>query len=181
MTPEIIENSAGEPYWFVAERGELRQAIADIPGKTLLRANRAVWTSRGLEPAKMTAADLRKRLLEKHERASPDESPERVLSVEEAARHLGLTGRVLGYRIQQGKFADRVRKLRNGRIGLAFKPPPQRWSLIVDRPDPRVLVNMVNAGARVLGCLRGEVDAARLIGARPRAEVAPGGLLHERT
>jgi hypothetical protein len=158
---EIIENDAGEPYQFVADREELRQAIADIPGETLLRANRAPWTSRGLEPPKMTAAGLRKRLIEKCEQAARLMADERVLPVEEAGRHLGLTGRVLHYRIQSGEFVDAVRELPDGRVGLAFKPPATRWSLVVDRPDPRVLVAMVEARVQpggVFGTYRRRAD-----------------------
>jgi hypothetical protein len=70
---------------------------------------------------------------------------ERVLPVEEAARHLELTGRVLHYRLQQGEFADAVRNLPGGRVGLAFRPPAKRWSLVVERPDPRIVALMKQA------------------------------------
>jgi hypothetical protein len=144
---EIIDNDAGEPYWFAATGAELRQAIDAIPSETLLAANRAVWTSRGLEPPKMTAAGLRKKLLAKHLPAAsrPDDV---VLPIEEAARHLKLTGRVLRYRIQQGEFEGHTRPLPGGQTGLVFAPRERRWSLIVERPDPRVIANMVDAGAK---------------------------------
>jgi hypothetical protein len=134
---EILDNAAGEPYWFVAERAELRQAIDDIPAATLLEANRVAWLSRGLEPPKMTAEGLRQKLLAKHEPAAsrPDDL---VLTIEEAARHLGLTGRVLRYRLQQGEYAEHTRELPGGGTGLVFAPRPRRWALVVERPDPRL-------------------------------------------
>jgi len=92
----------------------------------------------------MTAAGLRKRLWEKHERAAsrPDDL---VPPIEDAARHLGVTGRVLRYRIQQGEYAEHTRLLPDGRAGVVFAPLPRSWSLIVERPDPRILVAMVEA------------------------------------
>jgi hypothetical protein len=139
---EIVEDDAGRPYLFVAKRAELRQAIDAIPAETLLRANRVQWTSRGLDPPKMTAAGLRKKLLAKHERAAsqPDDL---VLPIEEAARHLGLTGRVLRYRIQQGEFDGHTRSLLGGQTGLVFAPRARHWSLAVERPDPRIVMQMV--------------------------------------
>jgi hypothetical protein len=146
---EIIDNDAGEPYQLIADPEELRQAIAVIPADVLREANEREWLSRGLEPPERSVRELRQRLLDKHEQAArlmnstPSGRRERVLPIEEAARHLGLTGRVLRYRIQQGEFADAKRELRGGGIGLAFKPPAKSWSLIVDRPDPRLLMQMV--------------------------------------
>lgn len=141
---EIVDDNAGRPYLFVAKREELRGAIAAIPAEILLRANRVQWTSRGLEPPKMTAAGLRTKLLAKHQRAAsqPDDL---VLTIEEAARHLKLTGRVLRYRIQQGEFDGHTRSLPGGQVGLVFAPRARHWSLIVERVDPRVLVAMVQA------------------------------------
>jgi hypothetical protein len=142
---EIIENDAGQPYWFVADPEDLRQAIDAIPADVLREANDRLWLDHGLEPPERSVRELRQRLLEKHEQAArlmnstPSGRRERVLPIEEAARHLGLTGRVLRYRVQQGEFADAKRELRGGGIGLAFKPPAKRWSLIADRPDPRLM------------------------------------------
>jgi hypothetical protein len=138
-----------ENDWFVADPEELRQAIAAIPTDVLREANDRQWLDRGLEPPERTIGELRKRLLAKHEQAArlmnqtPSGRRERVLPIEEAARHLGLTGRVLRYRIQQGEFADAKRNLRDGGIGIAFKPPAQKWSLIAERVDPRVVMQMV--------------------------------------
>jgi hypothetical protein len=142
---EIIENAAGEPFLFIAERDELQEAIAAIPDDVLLYANERQWLSRGLEPPERSATELRQRLLEKHEQAARRLPDERVLPVEEAARHLELTGRVLHYRIQRGHFSDAVRDLPGGRVGLAFKLPAKPWSLVVERPDPRVLMRMAEA------------------------------------
>jgi hypothetical protein len=139
---EIIENDAGEPYMFVATGAELREAIDAVPAETLLRANAVPWTSHGLEPPAMTAVGLRKALLAKHQRAA-SEPDDLVLTIEEAARHLKLTGRVLRYRIQQGEFDDHTRSLPNGQIGLVFAPRARHWSLVVERPDPRIVMQMV--------------------------------------
>jgi hypothetical protein len=146
---EMVENSNGEPYWFVADHDELREALDAIPDDVLVEANERPWTRQGLEPPQRTVGELRQRLLERHEQAprrmrpTPSGRPERVLPIEEAARHLGLTGRVLRYRIQQGEYADAKRELRGGGIGLAFKPPGKSWSLVVERPDPRIVMQMV--------------------------------------
>jgi hypothetical protein len=126
------------PYQFVAHPEDLRQAIAAIPADVLVEANERVWLDRGLEPPKRSVRELRQRLLEKHEHAARLLPDERVLPVEEAARHLGTTGRRLHYAIQQGEYADAKRELRGGGIGLAFRPPAKRWSLIAERPDPRL-------------------------------------------
>jgi hypothetical protein len=156
---EIIED-AGEPYWFVAEREELQQAIAAIPADVLREANERQWLDRGLEPPKRSVHELRRRLLAKCEQIAQRLPDERVLPVEEAARHLNLTGRVLRYRIQQGEFEDVVRELPGGRVGLAFKPPAKRWSLVVERPDPRVFAWLGQTG--------------RLRSIEPGSEFAPG-------
>jgi hypothetical protein len=143
---EIVLNDAGEPYWFVADREGLREAIAAIPADMLREANERQWLDRGLEPPKRSVRELRQRLVDKHEHKDAGRQPdERVLPVEEAARHLGTTGRRLHYAIQLGEYADAKRELRDGKIGLAFRPPPRSWSLVVERPDPRVLVAMVKA------------------------------------
>ena len=83
----------------------------------------------------MTAAGLRKKLLAKHEPAAsrPDDL---VLPIEEAARHLGLTGRVLRYCLQQGDYAENTRELPGGQTGLVFAPPARRWSLVVEGAVP---------------------------------------------
>jgi hypothetical protein len=140
---EIIDNAAGEPYQFFADPEELRQAIAAIPADVLREANERQWLDRGLEPPKRSVRELRQRLLDKHERAARLLADERILLVEEAARHLGTTGRRLHYAIQRGEYADAKRKLRGGGIGLAFKPPAKSWSLAVERPDPRIVMQMV--------------------------------------
>jgi hypothetical protein len=160
IVTEIVENDAGEPCWFVAEREELSQSIAGIPADVLCAANESRWLNCGLEPPKRSIHELRQRLLDKHEQAARRMADEHVLPVEEAARHLDLTGRVLHYRIQQGEFEDVVRELPGGRIGLAFKPPARRWSLVVDRPDPRVFLSLQQSG--------------RLHSIEPGSEFAPG-------
>jgi hypothetical protein len=138
----------------VADPEDLRQAIAAIPADVLREANDRLWLDRGLEPPERSVRELRQRLLEKHEQAArlmnstPSGRRERVLPIEAAARHLGLTGRVLRYRIQQGEFADAKRELRGGGIGLAFKPPAGKWSLVVERPDRRILMLMVQEGCQ---------------------------------
>jgi hypothetical protein len=142
---EIInteDTTESYPYQFVAHPEDLRQAIAAILDDVLVEANERVWLDRGLEPPRRSVRELRKRLLEKHEQAARLLADERVLGIEEAARHLGTTGRRLHYAIQQGEYADAKRELRGGGIGLAFKPPPRTWSLIADRPDPRILMLM---------------------------------------
>jgi hypothetical protein len=143
---EILYDDADQPYQFRAEADELREAIAEIPGPVLRQATEARWTRWGLEPPKRGVRELRRLLVAKCERAAERLSSERVLPVEKAAKHLGLTSRVLSYRVEQGEFEEAERELPNGRTGLAFKPPPKRWSLWVDMPDPRVLVHMVEAG-----------------------------------
>jgi hypothetical protein len=145
---EFLYDDADQPYQFVAGAEELREAIAAIPAAVLREVNERQWTSRGLEAPKRPVRELRASLLAKHERAAESLSTERILPVEEAAKNLGLTGRVLSYRIEQGDFADAVRSLPSGRTGLAFKPPTKRWSLIVDRPDPRVLLLMREQGIK---------------------------------
>jgi hypothetical protein len=142
---ENVENDAGEPHRLVAEPEQLPEAIDAIPAEVLREVNESQWTSRGLHPPKRSVRELRRRLLEKHECAALRMADERVLPVEEAARHLGTTGRRLHYAIQLGEYADAKRELRGGGIGLASRPPARSWSLIVERPDPRVLVAMVKA------------------------------------
>lgn len=160
IVTEIIENDAGDPCWFVAERDELQQAIDTIPADVLREANDRQWLNRGLAPPRRSIREQRRRLLAKHEEAARLMADERVLPIEEAARHLDLTGRVLRYRIQQGEFEDVVRELPGGRVGLAFKPPAKRWSLVVERPDPRVLAWLGQTG--------------RLRSIEPGSEFAPG-------
>jgi hypothetical protein len=143
---EILYDDADQPFQFIADADELHEAIAEIPGPVLRLATEARWTRWGLEPPKRGVRELRRLLVAKCERAAERLSTERVLPVEEAAKHLGLTSRVLSYRIEQGEFKDAERARRRGRPGLAFKPPPKRWSLWVDMPDPRVLVHMAKAG-----------------------------------
>jgi hypothetical protein len=126
IVTEIVENDAGEPCWFVAEREELSQSIAGIPADVLCAANESRWLNCGLEPPKRSIHELRQRLLDKHEQAARRMADEHVLPVEEAARHLDLTGRVLHYRIQQGEFEDVVRELPGGRIGLSSSIAPTR-------------------------------------------------------
>jgi hypothetical protein len=140
---EIVADNAGEPYQFVAHPEDLRQAIDAIPADVLREAYQSLWLGRGLEPPPRTIRELRRRLLVVHERAARLMADERVLPIEEAARHLSTTGRRLHYAIQLGEYADAKRELRGGGIGLAFKPPTKRWSLAVERPDLRILMLMV--------------------------------------
>jgi hypothetical protein len=143
MTPEI-EIRGGRRYAFMATPDELEETFAAIDDDVLVEAYEGEWLRLGLEPPALTVDELREQILAIHQ-AKIERAPREVLlSIAEAAPHLGTSERRLRYRVDSGEFADDLTVTRNGERALRFQPPPRCWLLIPSslRPDPRVLARL---------------------------------------
>ena len=137
---EIVADEHGRPRWFRATVLELEEAFAAIPDELLVDAYEYEWTSRGVEPPPLTATELRARVLEAHRRQAQRMPRARLLTLTEAAPHLGMTERQLRHRVDQGEYDDDLATMRDGTRALRFQPPVHTWSLVAGmRPDPRRL------------------------------------------
>ena len=136
---EIVTDQKGRPRWFRASVLELEQAFAAIRGELLVDAYEHEWTSRGLEPPPLTVSELRARVLMAHQLQASRMPRERLLSLTDAAPHLGMSERQLRHRVDQGEYDDDLTMTRDGKRALRFRPQPTNWALVPGhlRPDPR--------------------------------------------
>jgi hypothetical protein len=148
MTEIEIETRDGRPWGFRATVAELEEAFAAIPDDVLVEAFEHQWMGRGLEPPALTVKQLRDRVLAAHKQTAKRLPRERLLTVTEAAPHLGLTERQLRHAVDQGDYDDDLTTFKDGRRALRFQTTGQNWKLSPRHlgPDPRVLVHMVEAG-----------------------------------
>jgi hypothetical protein len=132
---EILNDSEGHPYWFIARRDEIEHALAEIPARTLTEAYKREWESRpwaGHRPP-MTAAQLRRRVLAIHQATIP-KGP-LLVPIEKAAARYNVTGRTLRRWIADGKVT--ARETRQGVLAVEVPRGPRKWHLMPLRPDPR--------------------------------------------
>ena len=136
---EIVTDENGRPRWFRASVLELDEAFAAFPDEVLVDAYEYEWTSRDLEPPPLTVSELRARVLRAHQLRASREPRERLLSLTDAAPHLGMSERQLRHRVDQGDYDDDLATTRDGKRALRFRPQPTNWSLAPRRlwPDPR--------------------------------------------
>jgi hypothetical protein len=149
MTVEIEERN-GRPWGFRATVDDHEAAFAAIPDALVVDAFDHGWTSRGLQPPATTVKQLRARIRTLNRATAKRLPREIVLTVTEAAPMLGMTERSLRHEVDQGRWDEHLTTMPGGRRGLRFMPRPVSWRLVPRSlgPDPRVIVNMVDAGAK---------------------------------
>jgi hypothetical protein len=144
MTPPEIERRGGRPYAFKATVAELETTFAAIDDDVLVRAYEGEWLRLGLEPPALTVVELRERILAIHRQQAERAPRERLLTIAQAAPHLGLSERRLRYAVDSGEYEEDLALDRHGQRVLRFQPAPLCWLLIPSRlrPDPRIILQM---------------------------------------
>lgn len=127
--------------WIFALPDEVAEVLAVVPVEELRASFVALWAESPLPMPDVADDALRRRVVAEKVAAAALERRERLLTIAEAAPHLGVTARVLGYRVEQGELADVVVR-RGGEVRLRFEVEPRRRYVLRGRcglgPDPRL-------------------------------------------
>jgi hypothetical protein len=139
MAPDIDYDETGRA-WFWSTPDEVAEAVDELPIDVLREQFERVWRSSDQPQPRVTDRQLRASVRSAHVDAAAREPREITLSIVEAAKHLGMTARVLGYELERGRYAESIGRLKGGELGLRFTAPARRRLVMISRlrPDPRL-------------------------------------------